>query len=242
MAMRSQTLAKSGFTLIELLVVVAIISILAGLLFSAFATAREQARKTTCASNLRQIGLALSQYTQDADEHFPNTGAGGAPGEGQTAWMYYTNYADDGSTTQFDVTKSCIYPYVKSTQIFVCPDDSAGQTSGDSYAYNSCLTTPSTASLWPGKAISTVSNVAVTMILAEEGSPQSTNDALFNMYNSTWSPTNTGVAGYDSGAYSGRHSSGSNILFVDGHVKWMAYSNLVTVQPATGGVGNVCPN
>jgi len=231
--------------LIELLVVVAILSILAGLLFSAFSTSREQARKAACASNLHQLGLALTQYTQDADENFPNAGAGGAPGESQTAWMYYTNYADDGSTTQFDVTKSCIYPYVKNAQVFLCPDDLAGQTSGDSYAYNSCLTVPSSASLWPGKAVSTVSNVAATMILAEEGSPgsgQSTNDALMNMYNTSWSPTNTGVAGYDSGAYSGRHSSGSNILFVDGHVKWMAYSNVVTVQPATAGNGDVCPN
>src|SRR2546421_127028 len=63
-----------GFTLIELLVVVAVVAILAAILFPVFAQAREQARKTTCQSNLKQIGLAFQLYLQDCDEMFPNTG------------------------------------------------------------------------------------------------------------------------------------------------------------------------
>ncbi len=62
---------KSGFTLIELLVVIAIIAILAAILFPVFAQAREQARKTTCLSNLKQLGLGLFMYAQDYDETFP---------------------------------------------------------------------------------------------------------------------------------------------------------------------------
>src|SRR6187399_2193479 len=60
-----------GFTLIELLVVIAIIAILAAILFPVFAKAREQARKTSCLSNMKQLGLAALMYTQDYDETWP---------------------------------------------------------------------------------------------------------------------------------------------------------------------------
>lgn len=65
------TYKRKGFTLIELLVVIAIIAILAAILFPVFARARSQARKTTCASNLKQLGLAFLMYAQDYDETFP---------------------------------------------------------------------------------------------------------------------------------------------------------------------------
>ena len=60
-----------GFTLIELLVVIAIIAILAAILFPVFARARENARKTNCASNVKQILLGIHQYAQDYDEVLP---------------------------------------------------------------------------------------------------------------------------------------------------------------------------
>jgi len=63
--------ARTGFTLIELLVVIAIIAILAAILFPVFAQAREKARQITCASNMKQIGLAMMMYVQDYDELFP---------------------------------------------------------------------------------------------------------------------------------------------------------------------------
>jgi prepilin-type N-terminal cleavage/methylation domain-containing protein len=62
-----------GFTLIELLVVIAIIAILAAILFPVFAQAREQARKTNCASNMKQIATGALLYLQDYDEHFPGS-------------------------------------------------------------------------------------------------------------------------------------------------------------------------
>src|SRR2546426_8289250 len=62
----------SGFTLIELLVVIAIIAILAAILFPVFAQAREKARQSTCLSNQKQLGTAMSMYIQDYDERFPN--------------------------------------------------------------------------------------------------------------------------------------------------------------------------
>src|SRR5476651_819462 len=63
--------SRHGFTLIELLVVIAIIAILAAILFPVFARAREQARRTSCLSNMKQIGLALFMYAQDYDETLP---------------------------------------------------------------------------------------------------------------------------------------------------------------------------
>ncbi|MDR3707394.1 MAG: DUF1559 domain-containing protein [Capsulimonadaceae bacterium] len=67
-----------AFTLIELLVVIAIIAILAAILFPVFATAREKARATTCASNEKQLGIAFVQYAQDFDETYPCNGLNGA--------------------------------------------------------------------------------------------------------------------------------------------------------------------
>lgn len=95
---------KKGFTLIELLVVIAIIAILAAILFPVFARARENARRASCSSNLKQIGLGVMQYSQDYDEKLPaRVYFGGAPGEG--SW------------------RDVIQPYVKSTQLFACPSN-----------------------------------------------------------------------------------------------------------------------
>jgi prepilin-type N-terminal cleavage/methylation domain-containing protein/prepilin-type processing-associated H-X9-DG protein len=106
-----RTRLQHGFTLIELLVVIAIISILAAILFPVFARARENARRTSCMSNMKQIGLGLLQYTQDYDETYP-----------QAYW--YKNDAD-GTGGYFQWTAATL-PYTKSAQLFVCPSDTNG--------------------------------------------------------------------------------------------------------------------
>ncbi|PQV62918.1 hypothetical protein B1R32_11815 [Abditibacterium utsteinense] len=105
--------AKSAFTLIELLVVIAIIAILAAILFPVFGRARENARRASCQSNLKQIMLGYMQYTQDYDEKVP------------AAFSYASGWYNK------------MYPYIKSTQIFKCPSDSS-----DIVAVNSNLITP----------------------------------------------------------------------------------------------------
>lgn len=92
---------RTGFTLIELLVVIAIIAILAAILFPVFAQAREKARQISCLSNEKQLGLAFIQYVQDYNETFPTSAAWGDGWAGE------------------------VYPYVKSTGVYKCPDDSS---------------------------------------------------------------------------------------------------------------------
>jgi prepilin-type N-terminal cleavage/methylation domain-containing protein/prepilin-type processing-associated H-X9-DG protein len=102
---------RSAFTLIELLVVIAIIAILAAILFPVFAQAREKARQSSCLSNQKQMGLAIMQYVQDADETFPQA-------------YYYPN--DSTSAGGYNHWSGIVQPYVKNEGIFVCPSDKLG--------------------------------------------------------------------------------------------------------------------
>ena len=116
---------RMGFTLIELLVVIAIIAILAAILFPVFAAAREKARQTSCLSNVRQIGLGFMQYTQDYDELYPIGVCPPADVCGVNAdWPYGRGWAGQ------------ILPYVRSSNIYLCPSDPYFYPDDISYAYN----------------------------------------------------------------------------------------------------------
>src|SRR3712207_5626414 len=99
---------RVGFTLIELLVVIAIIAILAAILFPVFAKARENARRASCQSNLKQIGLGFAQYVQDYDGVYPK---------------------DEGGNNANFAWAAVLQPYLKSTQIYNCPSATPRLTS-----------------------------------------------------------------------------------------------------------------
>src|SRR5437867_7482672 len=102
--MRSAPTKGQGFTLIELLVVIAIIAILAAILFPVFAQARQKARLTSCLSNLKQLGTALSMYVQDYDEMLtPHL----------DRWPKGTLTPDTGTSVVANALKAVWGPYIK---------------------------------------------------------------------------------------------------------------------------------
>jgi prepilin-type N-terminal cleavage/methylation domain-containing protein len=178
-----------GFTLIELLVVIAIIAILAAILFPVFAKARENARRASCQSNLKQIALGVFQYTQDFDEKFPRQ----APNA--TVTNPYVTIAA-GTTPAIANTFSLVdvlNQYVKSVAIYRCP--SAAIDGKASYYYNGCLNgtnapvSPATALGSVG--IAAVENSAQTMLMRDPANitvaingidyPASSNDFYLTM-------------------------------------------------------------
>ncbi|HEY3333283.1 MAG TPA: DUF1559 domain-containing protein [Capsulimonadaceae bacterium] len=131
-----QSSNRAAFTLIELLVVIAIIAILAAILFPVFATAREKARATQCMSNMKQIGLAILQYTNDYDENLPlgrQQGGAGCSSNGFTVTMgaYVTKVKAFSANSE-------------SGNVWQCPDDTVDRGSGNvaqSYTYAVGFTT-----------------------------------------------------------------------------------------------------
>lgn len=124
-----------GFTLIELLVVIAIISLLAAILFPVFATAREKARQSSCASNMKQMAVGLLQYTQDYDEYPPSGIIMGHVSTPTPNWNQNADTIGQGWATQ-------LYTYVKSINLYQCPDDPSKPSVNGfpiSYAYNNNL-------------------------------------------------------------------------------------------------------
>ena len=173
---------RGAFTLIELLVVIAIIAILAAILFPVFAQAREKARAISCLSNEKQIGLAVAQYNQDYDEKTPN----GTDQYGRASgWAWQ------------------VYPYVKSTGAFKCPDDAAADQDCPSLAMNANL----------GGVQGSGSNLASGLSIAQYNSPSKT-ILLFEVANSKYyhlqdgDPTHKTYPNVSDNVYNGNSPSG----------------------------------
>jgi prepilin-type N-terminal cleavage/methylation domain-containing protein/prepilin-type processing-associated H-X9-DG protein len=203
---------KKGFTLIELLVVIAIIAILAAILFPVFARARENARRASCQSNLKQIGLGMFQYTQDYDERFP---LNYADHDGVTGFLATTTNAGDADKDAG--WGELIQPYLKSTQIFQCPSESNGPAAAtsNSTGYSDYVSNVYDINAYAG----TLAGIVSTSQTALVTDWSSTHSELVLMYNVLWSNAITPDNGQVDQFH--RHLGGNNFLFTDGHVKWL---------------------
>jgi prepilin-type N-terminal cleavage/methylation domain-containing protein/prepilin-type processing-associated H-X9-DG protein len=209
---------KHGFTLIEILVVIAIIVVIAAILFPVFGRTRENARRTSCASNLKQIGLGLRMYANDYDQCMGKMRSGSSIGS-IPGWA------------------ASLEPYTKSTGILQCPSEprrpgaSINVGTFSDYAINDFAA---------GNRLNAFSAPTLTVLVVESGSNDTSNRytaAQYGFMGTSWSfsrgwqidssrfagettcPTGvTQAVFYSGGAY--RHLGGGNVVFVDGHVKW----------------------
>jgi prepilin-type N-terminal cleavage/methylation domain-containing protein/prepilin-type processing-associated H-X9-DG protein len=192
----------NGFTLIELLVVIAVIAILAGLLFPVFASARAKARQTTCASNLRQIGLAIALYRDDWSYYVPAVLA-------RRPWM------EDQPGRQ-----GLIDPYLRNEGVRQCPSRRVRQARYCINLWNGRpLGHPETSP--QGKPESIVPRPASTLIVWEH---QVWYPGCFRGQRGGTQDEPAPAPGIDH--WDSSHHDGFNALWCDGHVKRMRYSQL----------------
>lgn len=247
---------KQGFTLIELLVVIAIIAILAAILFPVFQKVRENARRASCQSNMKQLGIGVLQYVQDADESYT---AQGVPNPGNN-WGYQQTWIYE------------VQPYLKSYDVFRCPDDShipaAGTGPAFTYVANGAIAYgnggwqligvinesrdwfnsaprsaasinfPSDTILLTERVKMPVSNQSPdgafspwdTVVVGPEGSEG--NQGLPGE-DAVWSPPNAA----SNGSIAALHNGFANFAFTDGHVKSMRPSATVDTSNSTYSTG-----
>lgn len=238
-----------GFTLIELLVVIGIISILAAILFPVFARAREKARQASCASNMKQIGLAVQMYLQDYDSKYPfSLNPGGLTDSCKTASRCYW----------YDL----FVPYVKNKQVWVCPTAGKQASHLSTYSVNAYGTSWTCAQvesshhyhcggfgfslnrpLSPTGSVVNIASVespSTKVYATDPGSNGSQGVSQFGRFFPAYSvpfyPVLHGgqVGPFLTGSGPDSYEGGGNYLFADGHVKWLPAKMFV----GSGGLQN----
>ena len=199
---------RNGYTVIELLVMLSICAILAAVLLTVFSRPRENVHRASCPANLKQIGLGFLQYAQDHDERLPpialNTTA---------------------SQTQPYGWADALQPYIKSTQIYHCPEQNAFPETGEAtqngytdYWFNAQLN---------ARSVTKIATPATTFFAGEGNDGRDITDARYHRsalpmrwLESVQSPSR-------------RHNDEANYLFADGHVKTYLPRGAFEIETAT---------
>lgn len=239
-----QSTPARGFTLVELLVVIAVIAVLAAILFPVFAQARDSARRASCLSNMRQLGTAVEMYKSDNNGEYP-TVRSAVEGELPQAEReeYFSNWTDG------------VFPYVKNgirddrkslsgkrfSGVFHCPSDPGDQ--GPSYGINGWFLAH--------MSETQVVKPAETVFMAEkrgtiphqhftwwyrpwpgypppEGTSIAEAEAEINAIDAPVDEAGIWYPGFEeqmqkheaAGLQTRRHAGGAHYLYADGHVKW----------------------
>jgi prepilin-type N-terminal cleavage/methylation domain-containing protein/prepilin-type processing-associated H-X9-DG protein len=221
---------RNAFTLIELLVTISIIALLAAILFPVFARARENARRASCMSNLKQIGLAAMQYIQDNDGHYPpcfmrSSNSGTSPikntDTSKPSGVFKTTI---GTVDNWETWMDAIFPYVKSTQVFTCPSSRVASEI-PSYGYNMAIGgyggycsyfEPAGCPSYTPVTESVINHPAEVIMFMDYYSQSNIYTAPWNMYYAL-TTSNTTVT---------PHLEGGIQAFADGHVKWQSRNRI----------------
>ncbi len=237
--------AKRAFTLIELLVVIAIIAILAAILFPVFACVRLGARRITCLSNMKQLGLGTMMYVQDYDETYPQS-VSNINGQWLTNFWHMTPPDWSSLTThpavigsQF-VWANSTQPYVKNYQILRCPSAAEVRSGIARFTYSTALKPPIATSYTFNGLLNSYSQAGVAsvsslpMVWEGRGKAAMLGGTLQNPLLTCANPAQpctyvaqggSGVNGGTGGAFGidgsiWIHNNGANFLMADGHAKW----------------------
>lgn len=226
---------QRGFTLIELLVVIAIIAILAAILFPVFAQARAKARQAVCLSNCKQVSLGFMMYFQDYEEQGPVGYSSG--------FSWPLSYC--GHNPGLRCWWESITPYIKNEDVFNCPSATykltgSSGSAGRSYPSKGLSLTQSyPTSISPGpESVGVCPQPARVALFADASIAYgwSAATAFANVDRSTIQlPYGDGGSGANppDDKYT-RHQGGSNVGFLDGHVKWMRWQNLAVYGAGDG--------
>jgi prepilin-type N-terminal cleavage/methylation domain-containing protein len=224
---------RRAFTLIELLVVIAIIAILAALLLPALAAAKEKARSTLCASNLRHVGIGCTLYADDHHNYYAvaawNTGWGA-----YNPWQLSTNLAEEGKQLGLSTNQITASGSVKSPTVWGCPNrptlpalNAGGGTWSIGYQYYGGIPT------WTG-GVRSASPIKST--ISKPGWMLAA-DLVVRLDGSAW---NDPAAATYSGTYAlpahkkGILPAGGNEVFVDGHASWYKSANMLNLYHTVG--------